>query len=194
MAIAKKLLNYLDKNKVKYEVVEHRKVFTAYDAAATMHKKLSQIAKNLLVKVDKDFIMAVLPASRNLDLKKLAKVVGAKKAELPSERVMVSKFKVKPGALPAFGGLYKLPVYVDRSLLKEKKVVFSSGDFQASIEMSVKDYLKLEQVEKGQIASFSVVKKIKKTKSKKTKRARKQVKKKTKQNKGKKTKVRMRKK
>ncbi len=194
MAIAKRLLNYLDKNKVKYEVVEHRKVFTAYDAAATMHKKLSQIAKNLLVKVDKDFVMAVLPASRNLDLKKLAKVAGAKKAELPSERVMANKFKVKPGALPAFGGLYKLPVYVDRSLLKEKKVVFSSGDFQASIEMSVKDYLKLEQVEKGQIASFSVVKKIKKTKSKKTKRARKQVKKKTKQNKGKKTKVRKRKK
>jgi len=168
MAIAKKLLNYLDKNKVKYEVVEHRKVFTAYDAAATMHKKFSQIAKNLLVKADKNFIMTILPASRNLDLKKLAKVVGAKKAELPSERVMVNRFKVKPGALPAFGGLYKLPVYVDRALLKEKKVVFSSGDFQASIEMSVKDYLKLEQVEKGQIAGFSVVKKVKKVKQKRS--------------------------
>ncbi len=189
MAIAKKLLNYLDKNKVKYEVVEHRKVFTAYDAAATMHKKLSQIAKNLLVKADKDFIMAILPASRNLDLKKLAKAAGAKKAELPSERVMTNRFKVKPGALPAFGGLYKLPVYVDRSLLKEKKVVFSSGDFQASIEMSVKDYLKLEQVEKGRIASFSVVKKVKKVKQKRSQSKQRSTSKNTKQGRGKKSKV-----
>ena len=39
MAILKSVLNLLDKNKIKYEVIEHRKVFTAWDLSQTEHIK-----------------------------------------------------------------------------------------------------------------------------------------------------------
>ncbi len=161
MPIPKKIINYLDKNKVKYEVVEHRKVFTAYDAAQTLHVKVSQIAKNLLIKAGKTYILAILPADRNLDFSKLGQVIGAAKVSLPKEGVMQKLFKVKPGALPAFGGVYKIPVFLDKTLLKEKKLIFSSGSFTESIKMSLSAYKKLEQ---PRVGAFSIAKKIKKQK------------------------------
>lgn len=162
MPIPKKIINYLDKNKVNYEVVEHRKVFTAYDAAQTLHVKVSQIAKNLLIKAGKTYVLAILPADRNLDFSKLGKIAGAAKVSLPKEGVMQKLFKVKPGALPAFGGVYKIPVFLDKALLKETKLIFSSGSFTESIKMSLSTYKKLEQ---PQVGAFSVAKKIKKPKS-----------------------------
>lgn len=80
---AKKLQKYLDESGVKYEVKEHRKVYTAYDAAATMKVKLKQIAKSLIVKFNKPFVdgqkpyaLVIVGADRNIDLKKLSKVVS----------------------------------------------------------------------------------------------------------------------
>lgn len=160
--IPKKVITYLDKKNAKYETVKHKTVFTAHDLAMTLKLKHSEIAKSLLVKADKDYVLSVLPADRNLDYKKLAKLVGVKKVDLPKEGVMKTKFKVKPGALPAFGGLYNLPVFVDKNLLPEKKVLLAAGSFTESIKMSPQEYVKLEEATTG---SFSVVKKIKKPKT-----------------------------
>lgn len=164
MAIAKRVISYLEKNKIKFQIVQHRTVYTAHDVAATLHIKDSEIAKNLLIRAGKDYIVAVLPAHRNVDLKKIATLAGVKKADLPKERVMKTKFKVKPGALSAFGGVYKLPVYVDRALLKQKKVFFSGGSFEQSVQMSPKAFVKLENAIVG---VFSVARKKKTKKSKK---------------------------
>ena len=161
MSIPKKVLNYLANKDVSYEVVEHRTVYTAYDLAMTLKMKENQIAKNLLIKADKDFVIVVLSANKNIDLKKFAKVAGAAKADMPKEGIMKTKFKVHPGALPAFGGVNKLSVYVDKALSKESRVLFSVGSFTESIRMTVKNFIKLEQAE---IGVFSVAKKIKKSK------------------------------
>jgi len=168
MPIPKKIINYLDKNQAKYEIWQHRTVFTAFDAAQTMHVKVSQIAKNLLVKAGKSYIMAILPADRNIDFVKLAKLAQVAKVSLPKEGVMKKVFKVKPGALPAFGGVYKIPVFMDKNLLKETKVIFSSGSFTESIKMGIAAYKKLEQ---PQLGLFSVAKKIKKPKNASKKKA-----------------------
>lgn len=165
MSISPKITNKLKEGKIKHEVVPHKKVFTAYDVAATLKVKLEQVIKPLLIKVDKEFQLALLPAHQNLDFKKIAKIfkVQLKKIQLPKEKVMTEKFKVKPGAISAFGSIHKLPVIVEKDLLKLKEAIFPSGSFTDSIEMKVKDYLKLEQ---PRIGIFGVVKKIKKLKSK----------------------------
>jgi Ala-tRNA(Pro) deacylase len=162
--VPQKVIAYLEKSKIKYEVVKHKQVFTAHDLAMTLHITHKQIAKSLLIKAGPDFFIAVLPADRNLDFKKLAKLASVKKIELPKEQIMKIKFKVKPGALPAFGGLYKLPVYVDKSILAVKKMLLSSGSFIESILLSPKDYVKSEQAKLG---NFSVIKKIKPVKKQK---------------------------
>ena len=113
--ISKKLLKILEESKTKHEIVEHRTVYTAYDAAATMHVKLNQIAKSLLVKMNKPlehgkkpYAIVIVPADKNIDLKKLPKIMSTSdvritKVNIPKEGVMKSQFKVKPGAMSAFG-------------------------------------------------------------------------------------------
>lgn len=150
MPIPKKLITYLDKNEVKYEVVEHRKVYTAFDLANTLKLKLSTIAKTLLVKADKDYYLVVLPAHYRLDLTKLKKVLGVKKITIAKENIMQKVFKVKPGAIVPFGFIHKTDVVMDKSLLKSPKMLFGSGSFTEAIEMKVKDYVKLVEPKEGE--------------------------------------------
>ncbi len=151
MAIPAKVQNYLKKNKIKYEVLKHKTVFTAYDMAQTMKRKLSEIAKTLLVKVDKKYYIVVIPAHFNLDFKKLKTMLKAKKVGIAKESEMKSKFNTKPGAMTPFGSLHKVEVIADRALLKAKDAIFSAGSFTESVRMKVKDYLKTENAQTGTI-------------------------------------------
>lgn len=145
MSIAKKLINHLEKNKIKYDVLEHKVVYTAYDLAQTTKKKLQEIAKTVLVKADKEYYLVVVPAHYKLDLVKLKKLLKAKKVKMAKESEMKSKFKVKPGAITPFGTIHKIGVVVDKTLLKTKDVIFGAGSFTESIRMKIKDFLKIEE-------------------------------------------------
>ncbi|MFH2136664.1 MAG: YbaK/EbsC family protein [Patescibacteria group bacterium] len=142
MAIPKKLLSYLDKTKIGYKIVRHKTVYTAYDAAQTLGVKLGEIAKTLLIKADKNYLLAVLPASHKLDFGKLKKLVKAKKIEIAKEGMMKKMFKIKPGALSPFGQIYKVPVYVDKGILRAKKIIAGAGTFEESVAMTAKNFLK----------------------------------------------------
>lgn len=165
----KKLAKYLEKTGIKHNILEHKTVYTAYDAAATMGKKLNEIAKALLVMADKDYYLTILPADHNLDFKKLANAISKaagkkiKVVKIPDEAVMEKLLKVKAGAMSAFGGLHKLPVVMEKKLANIKKAVFASGSFNHSVEMALKDFIKLE---KAVLGSFGVKKKIVLTKKK----------------------------
>ncbi len=159
-----KLVKYLEEAGVKHEVLEHKTVYTALDVANTMKKKMDEVAKSLLVKADKDYSLVLLPADYNLDFKKLGKCIGAqtgkkiKVVKIPGEKIMEKALKIKAGTMSAFGDLHKLPVIMDKGLTKVKKAVFSSGSFNHSVEMAVKDFVKLENALLG---SFGIKKKVK---------------------------------
>ena len=165
-----KLVKYLEKAGVKHNILEHKTVYTAYDTAVTMGKKLNEVVKALLVAADKDYYLVVLPADHNLDFKKLAVQIGKitgkkiKAVKIPGEKVMEKLLKVKAGAMSAFGGFHKLPIVLEKNLLKTGKAVFASGSFNHSVEMAVKDFVKLENAALG---SFGVKKKIVLVKKKK---------------------------
>ncbi len=142
--ISKKILNHLKKNKVPFEVVKHKKIFTTFDLAKTLKEKMEKIAKTLLVKTDKKYVLVVLPAHYRLDLAKLKKVLKTKKAELAPEKVMEQIFKVKAGAITPFGSLHKAEVWLDKALAKTKEVLINAGSFTESLRLKVKDLQKLE--------------------------------------------------
>lgn len=177
MAVPKKTKNYLDKKLAKYDEVAHKTVYTAYDAASTMKRELKEIAKSLLVAADKAYVMVIIPAHMKLDMPKLKKALSAKKVSIPNEKVMVKVFKVKPGAMTAFGGLHKLETLVDKSLLKTKDVILSAGSFTDSVRMKAKDFIAMEEAKLANIAKTGGYKKppVKKKKagSKKKKTAKK---------------------
>ena len=157
----KKLENFLDKKKIKYKLVKHRKVYTAYDAAATQHVDLKCIVKCLLVKADSDFVLIVLPAHKKLDTVKLKKLINkerkkneektVKKLKICSETVIKNNVTKGKGAIPPFGSLYGFETYVDQSLMKQKKINMNAGSFTESIEMTPAQYKKAEVLIVGSI-------------------------------------------
>ena len=159
--ISKKLLQHLDAQKVKYAVVEHKTVYTAYDVAQTLKKKLESVAKSILIIADKHHFIVVLPGHRRVDLSKLKKLLKVKKIEIAKEAVQAKALEIKKAALTPFGALYKnIPVMMDKSLLAAKKLMVPSSSFEHSLEMSGKELARAAQ---ASIAAFSeAAKKIKK--------------------------------
>ncbi|MEW6407477.1 MAG: YbaK/EbsC family protein [Patescibacteria group bacterium] len=157
----KRLTNFLDKQKAKYKLIKHKTVYTAYDAAATQGLKLKQVAKTLLIKADNKFIFAILPASKRLDLNKLKKEMNrrqkklgekvTKKITICNERQIVKNFTKGKGALAPFGSFYKTPTFIDKGLMKAKKINLNAGTFTESLEMTPAMYKKVEKPVEGVI-------------------------------------------
>lgn len=186
MAIPKKIINFLEKEKVKYDVLEHKKVFTAYDKAATLKVPEKISVKTLAVKVvspSKEVVLVSIPANKNLDKDKLKKKINIqrkkegekliKKIDFVTEKWMKNNLKgVKPGAVPPFGNLWNMNSFIEKSLFKNPKIFFNSGDNSYSIKMSPKNFEKvvpdlvIESISKPRKKK----KKVKKTQKKKTKK------------------------
>lgn len=151
MPSTKKVAKHLEKAGVAFEVVPHRKVFTAYDLAQTMGAKLDDIAKSLLVKVELPqvkkkgghYFVVVLPATANLDLKKLKKALKAKKVEMAPEKIM-KKLGLEPGALSPFGSMRDLEVVVDKGLMRVRDVIVGAESFTESLRLKMKDLVAIE--------------------------------------------------
>jgi len=178
MPIKKQILNHLEKNNIKYEILNHRKVYTAFDASQTLKVHPKEIAKSLIIQIKKDFYMVILGADKNLDFGKIAKrfKVAQKNIKIPSEKILINKFKIKPGSAHVFASLYKIPTLIDKSFTTLKTGIFSSGSFIESFKIKLTDYLKTEECEifslgkakKLKIQSSSARQKAKPKKKKKT--------------------------
>jgi len=144
MPIAKKVINFLDRAGVKYEPVKHRTVYTAHDKAATLRANPKIIGKTLVLSLDKQLAVVLIPANRNLDKNKIKKAARAKKVDFVSERVIKNKIKgVKLGAIPPLGNLWKINTFVDSSLLRAPKIFVNAGDHEWSLKMSPATFKKL---------------------------------------------------
>jgi prolyl-tRNA editing enzyme YbaK/EbsC (Cys-tRNA(Pro) deacylase) len=175
MAILKSLQNLLARNKVKYEVIDHKKVYTAMDSAETQRIKPQEVVKTLVMRVNpKKCVLALIPANKNLDKKKFLKEVNkwlkkeegkaVKAVEFAKEAWMKKNIKGKVGATVPLGSLSKMSTFIDRSLLKNKNLIINTGDYQKSIKLATKKFSELEEMIKG---SFSEAKKkAKKTEKK----------------------------
>jgi len=152
MSLPKKLVSYLEKNKVRYDILKHRIAYTAYDLAQTLGEKLGSIAKTLLLKVEfptvtkrkPGYYILAVPASYQADFKKVAKVLKATKVELAPERIM-KRLDIEPGTLTPFGSMHRVELLLDRSLGKLHDVLVRAGSHTESIRMKVRDLHKLEK-------------------------------------------------
>jgi Ala-tRNA(Pro) deacylase len=109
--------------KVPYHEDAHRTAYTAQQVAAEEHIPGKMIAKSVVIKVDERFALAVLSASRRAELSRLKAALGAKGIRLPSELEFIGLFPdCEVGAMPPFGNLYGLPVYVDKTLAEDDEM------------------------------------------------------------------------
>ncbi len=138
------LIELLKKSKVKYKVTKHKPAFTAQHVAAEEHEPGKYVAKPVVVKVDGEYVMCVLPACYNIDLKALKKQLKAKKVGLAKEKELGKIFgDCELGAQPPFGNLYDLPTIIDKTLDEDDHILFQCGSHEKAIRLSMADYRKL---------------------------------------------------
>jgi Ala-tRNA(Pro) deacylase len=141
---ATKLKQFLDANQVRYVSVQHSPAFTAQEVAASAHIPGRELAKAVIVKLDDRLAIAVLPATKKLDLELLEKASGAQHATLASEREFQDTFPdCEPGGMPPFGNLYGLDVFVDEHLAEDEMIAFNAGTHAELIQLSYRDFTRL---------------------------------------------------
>jgi len=155
MAISKKIINFLEKSKVKYEIIKHKTVYTAFDKSRTLKEKTNIVGKTLVLKISpKEMVIVLIPGDKNLDKVKIKKIINlqrkkedkkiVKKIEFASERLMKNRFKgMKIGAVTPFGNLFKISTFVNKSLLNKKKIILNSGCHDQSIVIKGNDFEKI---------------------------------------------------
>jgi Ala-tRNA(Pro) deacylase len=141
--LPQKIKKFLESKKVKYELLEHKTVYTAFDKAATLKVPLKRIGKTVIVSSNQKLAIVLIPGDKKIDLKKIKKFLG-NKVKLASEKKIQRAFsKVKLGAIPPFGDIWKVPTLVDKKILKEKKIILNGGDHSISIQISPSNLKKL---------------------------------------------------
>ncbi len=142
----RKLKDFLDSKDIKYVTISHSTAYTANEVAASAHISGKELAKTVMVKIDGKMTMTVLPASYKVDFGLLQEAVGASKAELASEQEFQDMFPgCEIGAMPPFGNLYGMEVFVDESLCEDEEIAFNAGSHTELIRLSYKDFEKLVQ-------------------------------------------------
>ena len=152
--VPQQVREFLDRERVAYQVVAHEKAFTAQGVAATLHVSGWTFAKTVILKTkDGRLVMAVLAGPHNVNLKAARAVVGSD-VDLAPEAEFAPKFPgCELGAEPPLGNLYGLPVYVDEALSKDPEIVFNAGTHTEAIRMTYADYERLVRPVVGRLAS-----------------------------------------
>jgi Ala-tRNA(Pro) deacylase len=141
---AQRLKGYLDLNKIKYVSVVHSEAYTAQEIAELTHIAGKELAKTVIVKKDGQMTMAVLPASHKIDWDLLKEATGADKIGLADEKEFEGMFPdCEIGAMPPFGNLYGMEVYVEESLTKDREIAFNSGSHIELVKLSYEDFSRL---------------------------------------------------
>lgn len=124
--------------------ISHSVAFTAKEIAALTHLSNKELAKTVIVRIDGTMAMAVLPASYDVDLVALRAAIGAKSVTLAKESEFKDRFpECDIGAMPPFGNLYGMAVYVDESLSKDKDIAFNAGTHEELLQVSYADFARL---------------------------------------------------
>lgn len=139
-----KLMQTLAENHIRYETIVHSPAFTAQNVAAMAHIPGYEMAKTVVVKLDGTLAMVVLPAPRKINFNLVKQATGAQHAELAEEREFLDKFPAcEVGAMPPFGNLYDMEVFVDEKLAEDEEIAFNAGSHTECIRMRYEDFDRL---------------------------------------------------
>jgi Ala-tRNA(Pro) deacylase len=142
--ITERVRSLLDKNAIKYAIIQHSPAFTAHEIAASAHVAGKELAKTVIVKIADKMAMVVLPASKRVSIDELQRVIGIANVRVAHEQEFDKLFPdCEPGAMPPFGQLYGLDVYVHDALTQDRMIAFNAGSHTELVQMAYADFEKL---------------------------------------------------
>lgn len=153
----KRMVEYLDRNSIKYVATTHSPAYTATEVALIAHLPGKEVAKTVMINIDGKMCMAVLSSSYMVDFALLQKALQAKDVELASETDFKELFpECELGAMPPLGNLFGFDVIVDRSLKGSDEIVFNAGNHRELIRMAYADF---ERLVRPKVLSFGLERK-----------------------------------
>ena len=140
----RRLREFLDSHAVRYIVVSHSAAYTAQEIAAAAHVPGKELAKTVMVNIAGKMAMVILPASRQLDFERLRELTDTRDVERAGEQEFAGLFpECEIGAMPPFGNLYGMDVYVSEELEGDDEIAFNAGAHNELLRLSYEDYKKL---------------------------------------------------
>lgn len=148
-----RIREFLDGNHARYVFVSHSPAYTAQEIAASMHIPGRLMAKTIVVRVDGQLALAVVPATMELNPAALARVTGAQDVEIAPEDEFVDRFGgCQLGTAPPFGNLFGMDTYIDAQLAGQQDIVFNAGTHTDAVWMRTGDYQRLARAVPARIA------------------------------------------
>lgn len=152
MLMPERLESHLGHNHIAYSLILHARAHSAQVAASIMHIPGKEVAKTVAVCAGDRVLLAVLPASYHINFEKLSAITG-EKVQLMEEQKCREMFPdCEGGAIPPFGELYDVPVYMDQALADDPDIVFGAGTLSESLRIGNVDFIHLV---KPKICSFA---------------------------------------
>lgn len=146
MGIAATVKHYLKTHHVDYEVIPHQHTGSSMETAEVAHVPGRKLAKSIILKDDKGYVMAVLPASFHLDLSLLNGLLH-RDLKMADEDELTELFKdCEPGAVPPLGEAYHVETVVEQALVREPDVYLEAGDHTEVIHL---DGARFKQLQSG---------------------------------------------
>lgn len=140
----KRIRNFLDEHGIKYVILEHSPAYTSQEVAAEAHVPGRHFAKTVTVKVDGRLALAVLPATDHVDVVRLAQSLGAESVEVADEAEFADRFPdCETGAMPPFGNLFDMEVFVAPHLTEADEIAFNAGTHTEVMRLSYRDFARL---------------------------------------------------
>ncbi len=149
----KKMKELLDDNRIKYVTFQHSPAYTAQEIAQSAHIPGKNLAKIVMLRVDDRLAMAVVPASHQVNLESLKDAANANMVELANEQEFKGMFPdCEAGAMPPFGNLYGMNVFVSEALAEDEAIVFNAGTHTELVGLAYRDF---ERLVKPKVGNFS---------------------------------------
>lgn len=146
--LSPRLHSFLDETHSHYTTLHHERTVTAPHTAAAVQVPRPHFAKTLMLKVDGELVMFVMPSNFHADLHRLSLALGGRGVELAHEDEFRGVFAdCEPGAMPPFGNLYGVPVYVDSRLAEQERITFNAGTHTDAVRMPYAEFEQLVRPE-----------------------------------------------
>ncbi len=153
-----KTKEFLDEHNIKYTIIKHSSAYTAQEIAASAHISGKELAKTVVIKIDGKLAMAVLPASYKISFDDLKEALGVEKVRLAYEQEFMDKFPdCEVGAMPPFGNLYGMEVYVAESFADDEEIAFNACSHTELIKMKYQDFEKLVKPKRLKFSAMAKV-------------------------------------
>jgi Ala-tRNA(Pro) deacylase len=147
-----RVADFLSEQRVPYETLVHPPAFTAQKRARFLGVPGRQVAKGVLLRGPSGYVMAVLPATCQVDTARVADALGGPVRLAADEEVARVFSDCEWGVAPPFGTLYGLPVLLDEGINPEALMVFETNTHAEAVRMLCRDFERLERPRRLRLA------------------------------------------